>query len=732
MYSVLKFGGSSVATATNISRVLDIVEAQVREGRQVILVSSAISGCTDTLLEIAAPDTAPQQKIALCQSLLERHLGIARRLFTGAEQEEMAPLLQGLFEQMMSAPDGEKVTFGEIFSTHILAAKLRCEHYRTLWLDSRELVVSDDLSESCRRIAETVREAAAPQIFVAPGFIARDSAGQITTLGRGGSDYSAAIYAAAVKAETLQIWTDVPGIMTANPKDVSQARTIPEMPYQAALDMARCGAKVLYAPTVAPAMEAGIAIEIKNTFDPANPGTRIAGVPGTFRLVGVASQKADGDAVTISLVTSGAPVPDLSPRLNEALRLGGIQPLKAASATPASGSGIFSVPVRKALEKRTLEVLHREFFESVPTRVVDLYIAGYGAVGHALVSMLALSGENIRERTGKCLRIVGLADSRSYFIEAGGMPCADPAFSRTDPAKTDLPCADPALLRTNRAPEGFVDAILASRPRHAVFIDCTDSHELYRRYAELLAAGISIVSSNRRSFAVPYVEYAAMHAAAMQSGATLRFETTVGAALPVLGAIAQSANSSDEILSVEAVVSCTLNRILGDYDGSASFASLLRKAQQDGLTEHDPRVDLGGRDALRKLLILARVAGIPLEEEDIAVEPVVPLPEGSLEAFYASLEQQELSILRRYSAAAGRKCRLRFVASLEKDPAAPKGYRARICLREVEKEHPAYHLRGTENAIILRSAFHPYPLVIEGAGEGAKQAASSILNDILK
>lgn len=685
MYSVLKFGGSSVATATNMSRVLDIVGAEVQQGRQVILVSSAISDCTDALLEIAAADTTSARKIELCQTLLERHLAIARRLFTGREQEEMAPLLQGLFEEMMAAPDAEKVTFGEIFSTKILAEKLACEHYRTQWLDSRELVVSDDLPETYKRIAGAVCEG--PQVFVAPGFIARDSAGHITTLGRGGSDYSAAIYAAAVKAATLQIWTDVPGIMTANPKDVAKARTVSQMPYQAALDMARCGAKVLYAPTVAPAMEAGIAIEIKNTFDPANPGTRIEGAPEGFRLIGVTSDKE-----RITLVTSGA-MPDnadILHRMAEALRLGGIQALNK----PEEKDGLFGIRIHPNLEKRALEVLHREFFETVPLRTVDVYIAGKGAVGTALVEIIGEAADNIRERTGKQIRIADIADSKR--------------------------------------PQ-FVDEILADHPRGAVFVDCTNSHDLYRRYADLLRAGISIVSSNRRSFAVPYVEYAEMHAAAMQSGTFLRYETTVGAALPVLDAIAESANSCDEILSVEAVVSCTLNQILGDYTGEdVSFATLLRRAQEAGLTEPDPRVDLGGRDALRKLLILARVAGIPLEENDVEVEPVVKLSDGPVEAFYAELEAQEPTLSLRALKASVKGRRLRFVASLEKDPTAPKGYRASIRVREVEKEHPAYHLRGTENAIILRSAFHPYPLVIEGAGEGAKQAASSILNDILK
>ena len=693
MYSVLKFGGSSVATATNISRVLDIVGAEVQQGRQVILVSSAISGCTDALLEIAAAGTPSARKIELCHTLLERHLAIARRLFTGREQEAMAPLLQGLFEEMMAVPDAAKVTFGEIFSTRILAEKLRCEHYRTQWLDSRELVVSDDLPESYRRIAAAVGDDV--QIFVAPGFIARDSAGTVTTLGRGGSDYSAAIYAAAVGAVSLQIWTDVPGIMTANPKAVSHARTVPQMPYQAALDMARCGAKVLYAPTVAPAMEAGIAIEIKNTFDPANPGTTIQGAPSqeSYRWIGVTSL-AENDHIRMTLVASGV-VPakekeTILQRLAEALRRGGIQALGEAQ----ESGGLFSFPVSPMLEKRALEVLHREFFETVPLRTVDVYIAGRGAVGTALVEIIAEASNTIRERTGKILRIADVADSRR------------PAF---------------------------VDEILAAHPRGAVFVDCTNSHDLYRRYADLLRAGISIVSSNRRSFAVPYVEYAAMHAAAMQSGTFLRYETTVGAALPVLDAIAESANSCDEILSVEAVVSCTLNQILGDYTGEdVSFAALLRQAQEAGLTERDPRVDLGGRDALRKLLILSRVAGIPLEESDVEVEPVVKLSEGTAEEFYADLEAQEPALSLRALKASVKGRRLRFVASLEKDPAAPKGYRASIRVREVEKEHPAYHLRGTENAIILRSAFHPYPLVIEGAGEGAKQAASSILNDILK
>jgi len=696
--SVLKFGGSSVATATAISRVLDIVGDEAgKAGGQVVLIASAISGCTDALLRLGDKTVPAAEKAAIRENLLKRHLTIARRLFTGAERKEAEAEIERLFAEMDAAPDAEKVTFGELLSTRLIALKLSAEPYATRWLDSRKLVVADHLAETYRRIAKAVAEAPGAQFFVAPGFIASDSSGKVTTLGRGGSDYSAALYAAALQAGSLQIWTDVPGIMSANPKEVPAARTVPEMPYRAALEMAAGGAKVLYAPTVAPAMEAGIAIVIKNTFDPANPGTVIRGIdpPEGVRWIGVTSQK-EGSVAVLTLVAA----PPLEEeemtaayrRIREALRRSGIAP----SGPVTDEASLLRIPVRPRLEKSALAVLHREFFETLPREEIPLYLAGKGAVGKALVEMIESSAESIRQRTGKLLRIVDSADS-----------------SRPD----------------------FVDEILAAKPGPgAVFIDATGSDTLYRRFAELLEAGISIVSSNRRSFAVPYVEYAEMHAAAMRSGTFLRYETTVGAALPVLSSIAQSANSSDEILSVEAIVSCTLNRILGEYNGEdgRSLARLLKQAQQDGLTESDPRIDLGGRDALRKLLILARVAGIPLEEEDVAIEPVVPLPEGSLADFYAALEAMEPLLRQRVRSAATAGARLRFVASLEKDATAPKGYRAGISVREVGESHPAYALRGTENAVILQSAFHPYPLVIEGAGEGARQAASSILNDILK
>ena len=686
MYSVLKFGGSSVASATNMSRVLDLVEKEA-QGRRVILVSSAISGCTDAFL---SGDPAQWK------AMENRHRDIVKRLFTGAEREAVQKKLDTLYQEFLDVPEAEKVTYGEIFSTTILDAKLKAEGYATLWLDSRALVVKEDEPETFRRICAAVTASEA-RIFVAPGFICRDKEGKLCTLGRGGSDYSAALYAAALKAESLQIWTDVPGIMTANPRQVSRARTIPEMSYAAAREMAEHGAKVLYAPTVAPAMEAGIAIEIRNTFAPEGGKTVISSSAREKGAVGIAS-RATGSVMELCLVGGSAAV-----RAEEALTEAGIAPLRLWQ----EGDNLL-LTVRPAVEGAAVKALHRAFFETMPIEQIHLFIAGYGAVGKALVQMVHSSAATVAERTGKSLKIAGVAHSRLFSIDLSGNPGAP-------------------------SEEGdYVARVCAVAPKGSVFIDCTNSETLYLRYAQLFSAGINVVSSNRRSLAVPFCDYAALKASARENGVSFRYETTVGSALPMLESISRGANSCDEILSIEAVVSCTLNQILGDYrPGGESFASLVRKAQEAGLTEPDPRMDLGGRDALRKLLILAREAGVRLEEADVRIEPVIPaaLFDVPMEAFYAGLEACESSFAHAARAAEAQGFRRRFVASLEKDG---EGYVARIGLRNVSPVHPAYHLRGTENAIILRSAFHPYPIVIQGPGEGARDAASSILNDILR
>lgn len=717
MTKVLKFGGSSVADATAISRVLDIVEASARDGK-IILVLSAISGCTDALLS--------GDEKAL-EAIHARHLGIIGRLFTGEQRETALKDFEALFAGMKAAPESERVTFGELFSTRIVSRKLSCEGYRTVWVDSRKCIVKGDIPLTYSRIREAVADDA--DIFVAPGFIASTPDGVPTTLGRGGSDYSAALYAAAIGADSLEIWTDVPGIMTANPKKAALARTVPLMSYSAALRMADGGAKVLYAPTVAPARDAGIGIRILNTFAPSAGGTLVSGEEAVPGWVGVA----DRDDGLITLVGGGLEEPsDSVSRVTDALRRSGIQPI---SCEP-SGSDIL-IRVAPAVLQEAVKTVHREFFETAPVRNIRLFIAGAGAVASALLETIGKSAPGVAERTGKRLVVCGIASSKLSLVDKGGLEpsqALESLASRGD----DLP---------------FVDKVLQEEADGAFFVDCTNSHTIYRDYERLLEKGFGVVSSNRRSFAVPFVSYAALKAASLRSGSPLRYETTVGAALPVLESISRSANASDEIVSIEAVVSCTLNRILSEYRAEESFSSLVRKASRDGITEPDPRVDLGGGDALRKLLILAREAGIALEVSDVAIEPVTggSLDGLSIEEVFDALEEREEYFAALYHSVADKGLKLRFTASLERSsaPGAPSGATAgafarpagtaagsgvvaSIRLKAVDQRHPAYHLRGTENAIIVRSAFHPYPLVISGAGEGALEAASSLLNDILR
>jgi aspartokinase/homoserine dehydrogenase 1 len=392
--------------------------------------------------------------------------------------------------------------------------------------------------------------------------------------------------------------------------------------------------------------------------------------------------------------------------VRETLRTAGI----AARDIRTEGFNVL-LRVREAVERPALLALHRAFFETRALREVSLYIAGFGAVGKALSDMVGRTAPTVAGRTGKTLRVAGIADSRRYRIDPAGVFSLDGAVAGD-----------------------FVDAVIDLAPKGSVFVDATDSETLYRRYPDLFQAGLNIVSSNRRSFAVPYVDYAAIQAAARENGCFFRYETTVGAALPMLESLAIGANSCDEILSLEAVVSCTLNQILSAYGEGPTFASLVKAAQEAGLTEPDPRLDLGGRDALRKLLILAREAGVRLEEQDVDIRPLIPaaLFDVTLEEFYRGLEEMEPVFAEAHRVALREGCRRRFVAFLQKDPDTPLGYRAGIRVQQVPQDHPAYHLRGTENAILIRSAFHPTPIVIQGPGEGARQAAASLLNDILR
>ena len=380
-----------------------------------------------------------------------------------------------------------------------------------------------------------------------------------------------------------------------------------------------------------------------------------------------------------------------------------------------------SVIISSSDADAAIRTIHNEFFDRKSGKDIHLFIAGYGVVGKALVDIIGKNREKIEARTGRRLHVCGLANSRRFILDKNGLSLEN--------------IADQLAAGENAADEAYFTQLATLTLENSVFVDCTASADIAFKYMNLFKRGYSVVACNKITFSAPYKHYSALKSAAIEIGATLRYETTVGAALPILESISRSVHSGDEILRIEAVLSGTLNYIFSNYAGGegGTFAEVVRRAQEAGYTEPDPRLDLSGRDVLRKLLILSREAGVGIDEKDVDVSPILPEDffEGDVEAFYAKLAENEEMFAAQYNEAAAQGLRQRFVASLVKDADAPFGYRARIGLERVDASHPLYSLCGTDNAALIQTDFYPSPLVVQGAGAGAYQTASGVLNDII-
>ena len=817
---VLKFGGSSVANAQNMSKVVEIVTKAVDRDRT-ILVSSAISGCTDTLIKIGTLASQRDESYkTLIDDLQEKHHVIITEVLPQEKQDESTKVCDSLFDSLRSIVQGVFLLgelspasldaiqgFGELWSTKILATKLASIGIATKWIDSRQVIRTIakgdknivDVQKTYSRINDVVESNPITQLFVLPGFIASDKQGRTTTLGRGGSDYTASLYAVGCKARILEIWTDVPGMMTSNPKVVPTARTISNISYKAALELSHFGAKVIYPPTIQPVVAEGIPIYVKNTFDPEAYGTLIEKNPPRSKDSVIGISNSDNIAL-LSLEGSGmVGIPGFSSRLFETLSrndiniilitqassvhtmciavsekdaekareaadkcfayeisLGKLNPLKVekgfsivclvgddvlnrsgATGRMLAALGRNSIPVRATAQgssERNISVIisstdtdaairtiHNEFFDRRSGKDIHLFIAGFGTVGRALVDIIGKNREKIEKRTGRRLHVCGLSNSRKFILDKNGLSL--------DNINEQLNNG------TSSAEEAYFTQLATLTLENSVFVDCTASADIAFKYMNLFKRGYSVVACNKITFSSPYKQYAALKEAAIEIGATLRYETTVGAALPILESISRSVHSGDEIIRIEAVLSGTLNYIFSNYAGGegGTFAEVVKRAQDAGYTEPDPRLDLSGRDVLRKLLILSREAGVGIDEKDVDISTILPEEffEGDVASFYAKLAENEEMFAARYNEAASKGLRQRFVASLVKDPEAPLGYRARIGLESVASDHPLYSLCGTDNAALIQTDFYPSPLVVQGAGAGAYQTASGVLNDIV-
>ncbi len=781
---VIKFGGTSVARP---EKLVDIVSKAIGKDRT-ILVCSAISGCTDALIALgnkaAAKDRAYLEDL---EALKQKHISLAEQLLdsgslakTLAIEEELFGSLAGILHGVYLLGELSKTSldavqsFGELFSTRILEAKFTALGISCKWLDARGIIISDagvvDTAASYANIEKAIAAHARTKLFIVPGFIASDSLGRTSTLGRGGSDYTAALFAAGIKARLVEIWTDVPGIMTANPKTVPGAKTVRNISYRAAQELSHFGAKVIFPPTIQPVVAEGIPIYVKNTFDPADEGTLVEKNPPRREDALLGISNSDKIAL-ISLEGSGmVGIPGFSSRLFEALSraginiilitqassvhtmciaiaekdaplakkaadacfayeisMGKINPLKVepgysivclvgdnilghSGATGRMLSAIDSAGIRvrataQGSSERNISVIvpsedaedairaiHKEFFEKAASRKVHLFIAGYGQVGKALVKIVENNSKTIAERTGKELIISGIANSKRYLVNAAGVNAAELADGT----------------------EGSIfEALEGGVPPESIFVDCTASSTTAVRYAALLDAGVKgIVACNKLPFSGSWQSYTQLCRSAASHGAHLRYETTVGAALPVLDTLERVACSGDKLISIEAVVSGSLNYLCDNYKGD-DLNTVIEDARARGYTEPDPAEDLSGRDVLRKLVIMARVAGIALEEADIEAR-AFPLEE---------------AIKHLYAKASARGNVLRYVARLQNKE---DGVEASIGIEEIGPDSPLYKLDGTDNCIVITTEQYPDSIVIRGSGAGPERTAGGVLSDILK
>lgn len=819
---VLKFGGSSVANAENISKVIAIVRGRLKKDKT-IMVSSAIGGATDALIEIGKlAKTQDISYIEKIKALEKKHLDIIAALIpkedSAAVKEECKTLFIRLEEiaksicclgELSSLSLDSVMSFGELLSTKIISAKFKSLNVSNVWKDSRSLIKTERTGAENKIIRKATLKniseyfsSARGSLFILPGFIASDEQGFTTTLGRGGSDYTASVIAEGISARVLEIWTDVNGMMTADPRIAPDARPIRNISYKEALELSHFGAKVVYPPTIQPVVKQGIPIYVKNTFCPDDAGTLIeknppeggekirgisssdkiallsmegagmVGVPGYSARLFNALAKSN---INIILITQASSVYTMCVAISEAdaakakkaadddfayeISLGKVEPLKiekgfsiislvgddlenqsGASARMFDALGREGINIRAIAQgsseknisavlqtpdiKAAIKAIHKEFFSTGGKRI-NLFIAGCGTVGSALIKMIYEQKDSISKRLGKELVVCGICNSRNFAIARDGI--ASP-YEEKNVAKCE--CSNKDIIKNflsageKNSGDEYIEKIFELNLSNSVFVDCTADKGVALKYTELFRHGIDVTACNKIACSLPEESYKELFETSRNNGASFAYETSAGAALPFLSTVKQIVNSGDKIKRIEGILSGTLNYLLSNYDGKSSFAKLVEKARVLGYTEPDPRTDLSGTDVLRKFVIIARDAGFSLEINTIGYKP-----------FFEGEYEGKLKKLFKEAEVEGRK--LRFCVEMEcNDACKATGKTAAkeklfAGVKAFGQEHPFYNVEGSDNALYITTEFYPQGVLIRGAGAGAKQTASGLLNDIL-
>lgn len=811
---VLKFGGTSVANAPAILRVENIIKKESSDDK-IIVVASALHSVTDTLIKAAElASIADESYLQLIKGLEEKHLDLVKELIPISGQSSWLSFVKKHFNDIEDLCNGifilgeftarikDKITsYGEFLSSHIIAARLQFQGLDSSWMNAAEYIRTNSHHthakvdfEITERNLRSYFEKNQSRITVVPGFIANDKNGNATTLGRGGSDYTASIFASVLNAHELQIWTDVGGMMTADPRLVSNAKVISEISYQEAMELSHFGAKVLYPPTIQPVMIKNIDLRIKNTFEEETTGTLISqhlkpqnhqqqiavgisnmsnialltlegsgmvGIPGfsakLFQCLShqninviLITQSSSEHSITVAISEKDASHAEIA--INSAfeddLKLKRINPLKIESELSIialvgenmkSRSGVsakmfgclgnnginiraiaqgsseknISIVISEKDTRKAVNILHEEFFES-EIKQVHLYICGTGNVGTRLIQQIYNQNEYLNENLLINLRIAGLSNSRKMVFSNHGIP--------EDGYKNMLENGE-----TSSASQ-FAKEIISRNLRNSVFIDLTASPEIPEIYEDLLKKSVNIVACNKIAAASDFESYKNLKELARNHNCKFFFETNVGAGLPIIGTINDLIRSGDRITSVQAVLSGTLNFVFNHYDGSTSFSEVVSRAQKEGYTEPDPRLDLAGTDVARKILILAREAGYALEFDEIENTGFLPeeCMQGNVEYFYQALLKNENHFKDLFDEARNQGKILKYVAEFENG-------KAKVGLQHIAPDSDLYHLYGKDNIVIFKTLrYSEQPLVVKGAGAGAEVTASGVFADIIR
>lgn len=802
---VMKFGGTSVGSVDSILSVKRIVEAQQEP---VIVVVSALGGITDQLIRTGkmAVEGDPLYQKSFWE-IAQRHEDMINAVIEdGKVRRALLAIVHDLLEELRSIYQGVYlihdlspktqaaiVSYGERISSRIVAALVKDAE----WYDSRSFIKTEVKGgKNCLATELTNRLVkdnwqTIPKVSLLGGFISSDAeSGEVTNLGRGGSDYTASIIAAVLDAGVLEIWTDVDGFMTADPRVISTAYVIPELSYVEAMELCNFGAKVVYPPTIYPVCVKHIPILIKNTFNPEAPGSiikdevktdsriikGISSIKGTslitvagLSMVGVIGVNrriftclAD-NGISVFLVSQASSENSTSIGVRdedaeEACRVlnaefakeiedGAMFPMRAEQGlatvaivgenmkhTPGIAGKLFNALGRSGISviacaqgasetnisfvidathlRKALNVIHDSFFLS-EYQVLNLFICGVGTVGGSLIEQIRHQQEKLMRELRLKLNVVGIASGHNAMFDRRGISLDNYREQLRDAAPSDI--------------QRLHDEVIGMNIFNSVFVDCTASPDVAGLYRDFLDHNINVVAANKIAASGNYADYRELKKTAQLRGVKFLFETNVGAGLPIIRTINDLCNSGDRILRIEAVLSGTLNFIFNTISADVPFSRTVAMAQEEGYSEPDPRIDLSGKDVIRKLVILAREAGYEVSQEDVEVHPLLPqkLFEGTLDEFWKNLPSLDAEFEKRRQKLEQEHKVWRYVAKYADGHAS-------VSLEEFSKDHSFYVLEGSNNIVMLTTErYHKYPMLIQGYGAGASVTAAGVFADIM-